>query len=379
MHKGIRALTLVAVFTVIVMLAVCGFLGLMGTAHAPRKTLEEYRAIARSGRPIVSAIYAYKYSNGLWPQRIEDLVPDYLSEEAVHHWQYAWLYWGKWELINQEESPVGVAVAQYIFDKVGGKWVLSSREGEVPLYVPQRVPARPSISEEELRLRTIALFRERISREPDSEAHPKGLISYLIRTGRLPEAQEACSQFNKKLSDHWGEWVKASVDASSGHGDQALRDLRFLPDYESFIGHFRVAHVCAVMGQPTEAAGEVKLALGYQPEGAVGYIPEVFLYECARYAFLQKDYELVLKVADAYDRIRYNSEESKHALRAAAMLGLGKFDEAEVHYNAAIAHTSAAWANVEGLLDAIHGKRRDYVWHGMEGCLGPFTLLEPYE
>src|SRR5262245_49306872 len=66
-----------------------------GFSYSPPSPADQKAAVA-SGRPVVEAIYRYRSEVGLWPCELADLVPRYLTTEAIQGWAYGWHANGYW-------------------------------------------------------------------------------------------------------------------------------------------------------------------------------------------------------------------------------------------------------------------------------------------
>ncbi|MCE9532805.1 MAG: hypothetical protein K8T89_17040 [Planctomycetes bacterium] len=63
-------------------------------------TEAENRVAAESAKPILDAIHRFKHQNGLWPNDLDELVPNYVKKEQVAGWRYSTRQDGDWKLIR---------------------------------------------------------------------------------------------------------------------------------------------------------------------------------------------------------------------------------------------------------------------------------------
>ena len=219
---------------------------------------EEATAWAERGRPVVEAIYRYKHAQGLWPQRLDDLVPRFATAEQVEPWDYWWSHWGGWEVSNRTQFPQGCAA--YRKDRFGTGWVRSLREGEEPLAVEQPVPEPEAVAEEELDRRILAELRRRIEREPGEMAHAQGLVSRLIRGGSLQEARSECEALVARFQDRW--WPRAAlalIDVKLASEDEAVRRLAaWVAEARRAETYCLLARFCESLGRHDDALAAVR-------------------------------------------------------------------------------------------------------------------------
>jgi len=331
---GIAAVCLAVAGGVLVAVMVARF-----DAQLEAETLskEAAAAWAERGKPVVEAVYRYKHTQGLWPHRLDDLVPRFATAAQVEPWDYWWSHWGEWEVSNRTQFPGGCAL--YRKGRFGTGWVLSLREGEEPLGVEQPVPEPEAVAEDELDRRILAELRRRIEREPDEMAHAQGLISRLIRHGRLQEARTECEALVARLPGRW--WPHAAlalIDVKLGSEDEAVRRLTaWVAQARRAETYLLLARFCEPLGRHGEALAAVRAIVEL---GRIGeterFTPSAILYEGACYALGRGEPKLVLELCDLWEQEASYSEQSYHALRAAAHLALGHFGEAKAHHAKAV-------------------------------------------
>ncbi len=169
---------------------------------------EENLAMMRRGQPIVAAIYQFKEDTGVWPQRLADLVPDYLEKEP-ELWHYSWAQHGNWSLTCFAGYPF-TAVSFWLDRKTPGRWVVTSgyhyqRQANAPV-APQPWPADPETQHQ----RFVREMRRRIAREPDEINHRRKLVDVLTQRGELKGARRECYECGRLFSAHW--WPVLALD-----------------------------------------------------------------------------------------------------------------------------------------------------------------------
>jgi hypothetical protein len=112
-------------------------------------TEAENRAAAESAKPILDAIYRFKHLNGLWPNDLDELVPEYVKKEQVTGWRYTTRQDGYWKLINYAGFPDTAVQFRYLKGK-GGQWEVSWGDGEAELKVPYAPPELKKLAPEEV-------------------------------------------------------------------------------------------------------------------------------------------------------------------------------------------------------------------------------------
>jgi len=124
---------------------------------------------------LVAAIETYHRDVGLWPQYVEDLQPQYLSQ-LPRKWTY---YWSEYEdhgpcvfLHGDARSRLEYLFPPDIHDRPAG-WRLVWELGPVHFGELASPVDRAVVSREELGRRRLKELQRRIDREPDNEAHER--------------------------------------------------------------------------------------------------------------------------------------------------------------------------------------------------------------
>jgi pentatricopeptide repeat protein len=351
----------------------------------------ELLAAARNGMPIVSAIYAYQHENGLWPHHLDDLPPRYISEAQLSGWSYNWFYFGKWSLFRWlRSSEVRV---EYDYAMPAPSWVAefydSESEVDKPINLVQPMPTTLPANPGDVARNTEAELLRRTVIEPQQEDHWRSLISFYVRAGRFDDARGTYDHFAASLPTppEWGPALLAYIDFKQGHVDGGERRLRKVADdVPSFPNHVYLFSYFQWTGQSGKAIAEVNTIAGLNTFSDVGNEnPDAILYDAGEFAYHAKQYALVVKVADACERLekqRGYCESSYYAMRACAHLALGEFDKALASCQEAIDRNSQRrlWAgDLDGLKAAILRKDSTYPYHGLDEYAEPIQALLDYQ
>ncbi len=331
---------------------------------------EENISDARRGQRIVAAIYQFKEDVGLWPQRLEDLVPDYLSAKPPAYWQYNWFPHGQWSLTCLGGLPH--TALRFRYGEGSGEWFVTDGDWDEPLKAgftePKPRPADPA----ERNRRVLFELGARIPREPKMLWHRQALIVHLVRQGKFREARGVCEACPQPLPEDWwpqkGWWpplALAIIDAKCGQQAEAEKRLRAWADEKGEFGyHFLLAYYQELTGLPGRAR-ETLLAAARLPMRDFPRATREMdwrAWEATHRLYREGDFEVTLAICKRWEEYRGwrdPMDPSYLTYRAASLLALGRFAEADEAMAAVLAVGLAIkWANnTEALGEAV--KRRD--------------------
>lgn len=178
------------------------------------------------GSAIVAAMFRYRNEHGVFPLRLEELVPAHCPDVPPGWWLLR--HPSRWQLRGehatftwngQTEPPVGV-------------WTFSRhRDHSERLAVETFLPiARP---EAERLARAVRSARARIDRGDDHpwrvELHHRGLVSLLARAGRWSDAIAACERMRARdVGVAWATTALAWARAASQGAPPRDRDVPWI-------------------------------------------------------------------------------------------------------------------------------------------------------
>lgn len=319
------------------------------------RSTSEINRIAKRGVPIVTAIEEFKHDNGLYPQYLDDLAPKYLKEVPSKTWGYGWEYehfnlsygknWGYYfvffdsgfrgaDLILRDR---GWRVFRQGGGLAGGK---GARELQNLITAVQLYINKPPLPKEQLLQNTLAELDRRISREPSNIFHYVVKASFLYHNGKLDEARSVCEKAMNIDTKYWNWWPRmtlAYIDSKAGRGDESLK--KYIewadanPDYENY---FYLHVLYRALGQKENALAALNKAMQHLKKvfdhnqlSSLFVIPNSYPRTALNYAYAQKDYQLALKILDAWQKTndRHYSVVEFDKARAAIYFKLGKIEE----------------------------------------------------
>jgi tetratricopeptide (TPR) repeat protein len=315
-------------------------------------TEAENRAAAESAKPILDAIYRFKHQNGLWPNDLDELVPEYVKKEQVAGWRYTTRQDGYWKLINYAGFPHTAVQYRYLKDK-GGQWEVSWGDGEAELKVPYTPPSLKKLAPEEVTKKMQETVLQRIKRNPKQVVHHKGLVSALYRKEQFKEAKEACLKCLERWPDLWWPNVMLSLIEVrlNGTKEGEERLLAWVKKHDDFHHWFFAAHFYEAAGEKEKCASALRKAaqspldtlwVKWEDTGEnFGSLSgDSSAWYAALIAYRAEQLDVCLEVCDRWER--YIKNEKKYGgpgfnvFQAACYLNQGKFDEAKTAIEAAV-------------------------------------------
>jgi hypothetical protein len=339
-----------------------------------------YTSIIQQGRPIVAAIYAFKADRGLWPEYLDELSPAYLPKRPSSKWYYVGPPVGP----SLEQSPDNDRThVGFNFAPVSPAWRVSGN-GDERILQPEAPPG-PSTLPAGVRIENeLAELDRRIRWEPDLMEHRRAKASFLRSLGRMAAARVVIRQAAAAAPFHfWPRIAALALDLEVPAGppgsttgpDQApalvtapalsssLRDFdRWAHDPPTFTHLYYLSLIRRLAHQTPEALSAVEEAAKLPP--AVGADdmsrPAFYLWDMARFALEQKQWDLTLKLTASWEKMQSDGrgpEDSYLALAAAAHLAQGNFAAAQASMDNLDARKNPTWAqNLAPLRQAVAGK-----------------------
>lgn len=226
-----RHLRLWWVPVVLALLLICWML-LSYAVTRPEPIPPEARELAAQGQPIADALYRFKQEVGLWPEGLEDLVPQYL-EGVPSGWQYRRANrWSGWTLQHYDHGLVWLTNDRSHWAVGLGRAMRIMQDRPAPAL---HVSVDPAILTE----RVFAELERRIERNPADIWHWQGKISLLMKLGRSDEALAACEQSYAHLPAHWWpRYARARALIDRGDGEQEVVDFAAWADAHPRFAHY---------------------------------------------------------------------------------------------------------------------------------------------
>jgi tetratricopeptide (TPR) repeat protein len=315
-------------------------------------TEAENRAAAKSAKPILDAIYGFKRKNGLWPNDLDELIPEYIKKKQVAGWRYTTRQDGYWRLINYAGFPHTAVQYRYLKRK-GGQWELSWGDGEAKLKVPYTPPVLKKLAPEDVTRRMRETVLQRIRLRPKQVVHHKGLVSTLYRKKQFKEAKQACLKCLERWPDLW--WPNVMLSLIEVHlnrtkeGEERL--LAWVKKHGDFHHWFFAAHFYEATGEKVKCAAALRKAarspldtlwVEWEDTGEnFGSLSgESSAWYAALIAYRAGRLDVCLEVCDRWERyIKHEQEYGApgfNVFQAACYLNQGKVDKAKRAIEAAL-------------------------------------------
>ncbi len=334
----------------------------------------------KQGKPIVQAVYRYRSATGLYPGKLDDLVPAYLAG-VPQDWRYLPARNGRpprLQLHGGYHSYLSYYFARPSDSKQPG-WMEPegweyNQEGTGHFQGRDKVPVPPfEKSDGELVAARLKELRRRLETAGNDDERQEAytrLISELVRLARLDEARASCRDCIDRLDSQWCLMALAELDLRRGSRAGLDELVAWTKRSPTFPRYAAIALVHRMHGQSAEALAALREAVRYplnaDDEGF--YMPEYYGLDSALFAYQSGQPELALSICDNWERcVRAKGwgEESYHAIRAAAYLALGRQSDAAREAAKAVAanRQSKTWAdNLPALERAIQAGDRSFVY-----------------
>ncbi len=334
------------------------------------------------GRPLVQAIYGYRSAIGLYPARIDDLVPAYIAAVPTD-WEYTPPSGGllpRLQLHGAFHSYLTYYFARPENSKLSpGMWPEGweyNQEGTLHFQGRDIIPVTPfQKPKDEL----IAARLRELRRRVDVANKDRGLldaytrlISELVRLGRFDEARTTCRQCIARLGARWCVLALAELDLRRGDNAGLDEYVAWTKQSPSFFRYYALADLYRQHGKTAEAIASLREGVKCTLAVEEKYIPEFVCYESALFTYRNGCRDLTHTICDNWERYVHAQgygEKSYHAIRAASFLATGRQQEADQEVTRAVQENrkSKTWAdNLPALERAIQAGDRNFVYEPNE-------------
>ncbi len=324
----------------------------------------DYAAVVRDGDPLVAAIYRFRAENGLWPEYLDDLVPRYVAATPGPTWYFTVEEGASLATtVDADQTHVG-----YGFDAVHPGWRVFGNNGTRTLRDDTGAAAtHPAAASPEKRTaNALAELDRRIAREAALVEHRRSKAAVLVSLHRTTEAREVIEQAAHDFPDDaWPEQALAALDPTP---DAVAAFAKWDAEHPSFTHDYYLSLLYRMVHDEDRALAAMAHAMTLFIE--IGsddtHILAFYLFDMARYALVRKQYPLVLRITDAWQKesMAHHVEENSYLpLRAVAELALG--DRAAAEKDLAMLETlkTPTWArHIEALKTALASDDRTFVY-----------------
>jgi tetratricopeptide (TPR) repeat protein len=326
-----------------------------------------HRQIAERHQHIAQAICNFHAQHGLLPYELNDLVPEYLPRlPAGPRFSHG---------ILSIHTGLPHTYVSYSFRGQNAGWESGGDFGAGKLPVPIVVPSVPIVDGDERVIAALAEYNRRIEaaeNDEDSRWHRTQKIAYLLSVKENDEAYAACIDAAKAHPAWWRPQMGLAMLSPIEEKDVAEDRLReWVEKHPGFVHYWYLAHLYRINGRLDDALESLRHGAQYPLEDIdpdATWVPHAFAFDAATFACKHQRPELVLAITDMWASPRgvYNFESPDlPAFRAAAMLALGRGNEAKIDV-AKVTRTRserAIWAgNLEELNSAIQRNDRSFVY-----------------
>jgi len=371
--------------------------------------LPTYAQWIKEGQPVAQAIYHFKAERGLWPEYLDELVPDYLSPEQFkqvekQEWEYTLVQRDGRPGLSRRIREMHRTHVGYDFEPEKPSWIVFGDEEKRLLQI-MSPPSFPPLPHDQLVSNQFAELDRRIRRSSGQIVmeYRRQQISLLLSEGREAEARSRLAETQRLNTHHF--WprlatVKLDLQQQTGWGGGVPAGTQGVSLYTSlppsfadfaawvkadptFTHWYYLSQAYRWAGLDSEALAAV-VAASNLPAAATPNDFEItafYLWDMSRFALQHKQWNLVLKLAEAWSQLPEDFrrvENSYLALSAAAKLGKGDVageGGAKADMQSLRESKLATWAkNLDMLEDAI--KRDDRTFQYDPGDKPEFKLFE---
>jgi hypothetical protein len=263
-------------------------------------------SVLNRGQMLLDAIYRFHAEIGLWPEKLADLHTNYLSQEYTDGWEYNLHSPSSFTLRCFARFPRElISFRRRSTDDSG--WGSETDLGYVPFKERPPLPQPRPIPEEERLVNFSREINRRIQRDP-KEIHPRQVkVSWLVRHGRLDEAQRACEMCVKDFPRHWWPHLAlAMVRYRKGDttlAEQGLQEV--VSQHRDFCYYYYLFRFYQDAGLETKALESLVKGTGF-PVIIVDKNNEHLVssnaWNAAAYAYAKAEYRLVIAICDQWQR-----------------------------------------------------------------------------
>ncbi|MEZ5942458.1 MAG: hypothetical protein R3C18_13775 [Planctomycetaceae bacterium] len=340
--------------TVLVILA-------FGFLFGPRVYVSYQAAlIADEYEHIVQAVADYHAETGLFPSNGEDLatrsgieIPDNVAVSS----------YGDVAIMGEP-----VRVSYLFFAPPSEGWHCSYGRLSLPLVESQHDP----VSGEARLEAALAEYDRRIEHYVDDQWQRSAKMALLADAGRTEQLFDECLRAREEYPDWWRGQLGAALFAPDDQRDAAEGSLvEWCKRSPGFIHYWYLAWYYRQVDQPENALEALSQAAKNpleQLEKDAGRVPNWFAFDAVTYAGQHENPELVLALCEQWSHpqgIYTSVSRDIPAFRAAALLRLGRFEEAEKECDIVLAQSAdrrLKAGNLNALAQAIADKDKTFVY-----------------
>ena len=354
----------------------------------------DYSAQIAQGDPIVTAIYGFKAERGLWPEYLDDLVPEYLPKAPGRQWFYELSSSGRPHGQPRELPSLSTAATQeglsrahlgYDFDPTSPAWRIFG-DADQRIIRKGRPTGAPTtqLSADERTARQLKELDRRLQKEPGILDHWMDKAGLLVSLDRLSEASTVVDEASMNLPESAWPWLaqaaldlrqhKASTRESSPETGAATLPApieqfkQWVNDHPSFTRWYDLYWLCRQWGGPDSqnlATDAARQALGQaiEVDSDDRHIAAYYLWDLSRWALKTGQWDLALAICQTWEKAHADGrvhEQSYLAIRAGAELAKGDLTAARADIEAA-QKAGPIWAkNLDPLATAINRGDRTF-------------------
>ncbi|MEZ6015336.1 MAG: hypothetical protein R3F49_09500 [Planctomycetota bacterium] len=314
----------------------------------------DYRKLALEGQPLVQAIDEFKLHTGLWPDSLDELVPDFLSEKPPGYWEFQW----PTLCLSGVMPHTGIL---YTFCPPDIGWSSDGDFGKGPISLPKPVTTLSAPPPQERFENGIAVLERRIRLNPGHHALYRDKVTYLVHQERQAEAVAAAREAAEVFPDDW--WPQMALAELARGVAQERSSAAFAdwadqhPNFNNYWYLFEYRRQHHELDAALDALERAAIHTVVRDRDYDRYTPDYFCFTAAAYACRLQKPELTLRLCEQWDRMskeRGYGGKGDMALRAAAYLNLGRTSEAQACVRQAIEEQwrQAGWPRDLGRLSA---------------------------
>lgn len=322
-------------------------------------------AVAKSGQHILQAICDYRSDRGLFPEKLDDLVPTYLPKLEKSGWS--------WDFCDPVLSHRGGQPHSIVFYRFAGwnagewHWHGDSAYADRRVNVMGPVIKPSTLTGETLLESRLVEYERRISRHSGEIWVYTDKINFLGAANRTDLLHEDCERAAKLFPDWWLPRMTLAKLGQSTESDQRFET--WVQEHATFNSYSYLARHYRDRGNTAAALRILDRAVDQpiikEPKDS-RWLGAHCLFDACRFAYETGSNELALRLARLWElRATTYGEKSWLAFEAAAELRLGEFEAAVAHASkiADIARRDETWAKgLAELLRATQTRDTNFVY-----------------
>lgn len=360
------------------------------TDYSPPDATADYQRVVRDGSPVVAAIIRFKSEYGLWPQTLDQLVPEYLSSRTeLLGWRYYWSCTGQWTLVCYCDFPDTAVRFRFDSQNNTGQWSKWDGFEDFSLPSEQPTPMPSERTDSDIHDRIIAEFQRRIDRAPNEILHYQGLITWCHRWRDLQRASTLSQSCLRHFPNHWWPNLALSIlEAEIGNREQANTRLTlWAAKNKTFFHYWCLAYFHYSLKDTERTLLALTNASKHALSDVEGYtwVLSSVAWRAVALAYQLKRYDIALSLCDCweahYEARNHSVDSSFFAFRAACYLAYAQYTKALEQLVLERTRTNLVknWArNLDQLEQAIREQNRAFVYDPGE-VMEPFPVWLKYE